>query len=348
MKQIKIEDKLIGKNQPPFVIAEVGQAHEGSLAIAHSFIEAVHSSGADAIKFQTHIANAESTIDEKFRKKFPTQDKNRYEYWKRMEFSYENWKELKDHAIEKGLIFLSSPFSVKAFELLNKLDISAWKIGSGEYKSDLLINKMIDSKKPILLSTGMNYTHEIDKKVKFLKEKECDFAVFQCTSQYPTSPENVGLNFIKEFINNYGVPVGLSDHTGNIFSSLASFTLGVNLVELHVTFDKKMFGPDASSSINFDQLKLLIEGRDEIFKYMQSKKSKNQITDNIKKMRSLFTKSLAFKKNMKKGQIIRKDDITVKKPGTGISIENISKIIGKKLMCDVDANRLIKIKDIQL
>ena len=109
-----------------------------------------------------------------------------------------------------------------------------------------------------------------------------------------------------------------------------------------------MFGPDASSSINFDQLKLLIEGRDEIFKYMQSKKSKNQITDNIKKMRSLFTKSLAFKKNMKKGQIIRKDDITVKKPGTGISIENISKIIGKKLMCDVDANRLIKIKDIQL
>ena len=207
---------------------------------------------------------------------------------------------------------------------------------------------MIDSKKPILLSTGMNYTHEIDKKVKFLKEKECDFAVFQCTSQYPTSPENVGLNFIKEFINNYGVPVGLSDHTGNIFSSLASFTLGVNLVELHVTFDKKMFGPDASSSINFDQLKLLIEGRDEIFKYMQSKKSKNQITDNIKKMRSLFTKSLAFKKNMKKGQIIRKDDITVKKPGTGISIENISKIIGKKLMCDVDANRLIKIKDIQL
>ena len=129
---------------------------------------------------------------------------------------------------------------------------------------------------------------------------------------------------------------------------MASFALGVNLVELHVTFDKKMFGPDASSSINFDQLKLLVEGRDEIFKYTQSKKSKNQITDDLKKMRSLFTKSLAFKNNMKKGQIISKDDLTLKKPGTGISLENINQILGKKLICDVDSNRLIKINDIQL
>ena len=194
----------------------------------------------------------------------------------------------------------------------------------------------------------MNYINEIDEKVKFLNEMKCDFAIFQCTSQYPTTPENVGINFINEFINKYKVPVGLSDHTGNIFSSMASFALGVNLVELHVTFDKKMFGPDASSSINFDQLKLLVEGRDKIFKYTQSKKSKNQITDDLKKMRSLFTKSLAFKNNMKKGQIISKDDLTLKKPGTGIPLENINQILGKKLICDVGLNRLIKINDIQL
>ena len=348
MKEITINKKKIGKGNPAFIIAEVGQAHEGSLAIAHSFIDAAYDSGADAIKFQTHIAKAESTLDEKFRKKFPTQDNNRYEYWKRMEFSFSQWKELKEHSDDKGIIFLSSPFSLEAFDILNELNIPAWKIGSGEYNSNLLIQKMVESNKPVLLSTGMSYIDEIDEKVKYLNDKKCDYAIFQCTSQYPTKPENVGINFISDFINKYNVPIGLSDHTGNIFSSLASISLGANLIEVHVTFNKKMFGPDASSSINFDQFKFLIKGRDEIFKYLNSNKSKNEITNNISKMRELFTKSLAFNNDMNIGDIITKDSLVLKKPGTGIPIDKINEVIGKELIKDVCANRLLNWNDIKL
>ena len=348
MNEIIIDNRIIGKNNPAFVIAEVGQAHDGSLAIAHSFIDSVFESGADAIKFQTHIAKAESTLDEKFRKRFSTQDTNRFEYWKRMEFTFNQWKELKEHADDKGIVFLSSAFSLEAFDILNELNIAAWKIGSGELNSNLLIQKMVESNKPVLLSTGMSYIDEIDEKVKYLNDKKCDYAIFQCTSQYPTKPENVGINFIPDFINKYNVPIGLSDHTGNIFSSLASISLGANLIEVHVTFNKKMFGPDASSSINFDQLKLLVEGKDEIFKFLSSKKSKDEITNKLIDMRSLFTKSLALKNDMKIGQVISRSSLVLKKPGTGIPIKNINDVIGRELIKDVSANRLLNWNDIKL
>lgn len=346
-KEIKIEDKLIGINQPCFIIAEIGQAHEGSLGMAHSYIDAVAKTGVDAIKFQTHIANSESTYDEKFRVKFSKQDKTRFDYWKRMEFSFNEWKELKEHANERGLIFLSSAFSHDAFELLNSIGMPAWKVGSGEFKSKELLNKMISTKKPILFSTGMSYWTEIHEFVNYLEKMKSQYAIFQCTSEYPTNAKNLGLNVINQLSTKFNVPVGLSDHTGKIYSSIAAISLGANLIEVHTVFNKKMFGPDVSSSLDLKNLKRLRIARDEIFKFLNFPVDKDKLADKLSKVRKLFTKSIGIRRNLKKGDILTVDELIPKKPGSGIPYEKKDEFIGKRLSRDVDSNYLLKIEDLE-
>src|ERR1017187_377266 len=148
------------KGNECLIIAEVAQAHDGSLGMAHSFIDTAARTGVDAIKFQTHIADAESTPEEPWRIKFSLQDKTRFDYWKRMEFTPDQWQGLKIHAEEKGLIFLSSPFSNKAVEMLEGMGMEAWKIASGELSNLPMIEKIIETKKPVLLSSGMSQVSE--------------------------------------------------------------------------------------------------------------------------------------------------------------------------------------------
>ena len=164
-----IGDKKVGSTEKCFIIAEIAQAHDGSLGMAHAYIDAVSRTGADAIKFQTHIASAESTKFEKFRVQVFPQDKTRYEYWKRMEFTHNQWKELAEHAKKVGLIFLSSPFSVEAVQLLDNIGMPAWKIGSGEVDNKSLIDAVSKTGKPILLSTGMSKWSDIDKTINIVK-----------------------------------------------------------------------------------------------------------------------------------------------------------------------------------
>src|SRR5437763_1720168 len=144
------------------IIGEVGQAHNGSLGMAHAFIDAIANAGADAVKFQTHIASAESTAAEPWRIRFSPQDSTRYEYWKRMEFSEEQWLGLKKHADERGLLFLSSPFSVEAVQLLQRVGVPAWKVASGEISNVPLFEALARTELPVLMSTGMSDLSEID------------------------------------------------------------------------------------------------------------------------------------------------------------------------------------------
>ena len=252
--KIKIGSHSIGEDKPCFIIAEVGQAHDGSLGSAHAYIDAAAEAGVDAIKFQTHIAKAESTLDEPFRVKFSKQDSSRYDYWKRMEFSTEQWFGLAQHAHDKGLVFLSSAFSVEAVELLSQIGMSAWKVGSGEILSSQLLEAMLASGGPILLSTGMSTWAEIDKKVCEFNGKNVEYAILQCTSKYPTKLEEIGLNVLNEFGKRYDCPVGLSDHSGTPFPALAAMAQNCHILELHVTFDKRMFGPDVPASLTFEEL----------------------------------------------------------------------------------------------
>jgi N-acetylneuraminate synthase len=317
-----------------YIIAEIAQAHEGSLGLAHSYVDAIANTGVDAIKFQTHIAEAESSREEPFRINFSYEDQSRYDYWKRMEFSIEEWIGLKKHVESRGLEFLSTPFSIAAVELLEEIGIAKYKIGSGETNDFLILERVCKTGKPIILSTGMSSFEELDKSVSFIKKYGNDLSILQCTSNYPVRPEEVGLNVISELSARYKVAVGISDHSGTIYPSLASVVLGGSICEVHAVFHKEMFGPDTSSSISIGQLKQMVAGIRFLEKACSAKVDK-AISDQFSNQKSIFGKSLAVNKNLKAGHILKFSDLESKKPsGLGIGTRDYEYVIGKTLIRD--------------
>ena len=291
MSSFNIAGQSVGKGNPPFIVAEVAQAHDGSLGLAHAFVDAIADAGANAVKFQTHVAIAESTLDEPFRVQFSLQDRTRLDYWKRMEFSPDQWRGLAEHADRRGLVFLSSAYSIAAIELLNDIGVPAWKIGSGEFGSRDLWQAMTSTGKPILFSTGMAKTDDIRNAVSVFRAKNLAFALLQCTSAYPSQLENVGLNVIEELRSEFGCPVGLSDHSGNVFPGLAALARGANLLEVHVTFHRGMFGPDMRASITIDELRMLCDMRDALTVMDSHKVDKDEMAERMQPMRDIFGRS---------------------------------------------------------
>ncbi len=347
MNQIKIGNHLIGVENSAFIIAEISQAHEGSLGMAHSFIDATARAGADAVKFQTHIAASESTRDESFRIPMSGQDETRYDYWKRMEFSEDQWLGLQKHAHEKGLVFLSSAFSLDAVSLLQKMGMPAWKVGSGEFKSTELLEAMSKTGKPILYSTGMSTYDEIESAVRWFKHVNSPFGIFQCTSKYPTPIQEVGLNVLEEFKNKYQCPIGLSDHSGTIFPSLSSIAKNADMIEVHVTFDKGMYGPDTIASITFEQLSFIVKMRDAHREMMTNPVNKDTMAAQLDGMRNLFTKSIALKRDMPESTKLAPEMLVAKKPGTGIPYSHKDSIVGRVLNKNVSMERLLKEEDLK-
>ena len=323
------------QKKPIFLIAEMGQAHEGSLGILHSYIDALADSGINAIKFQTHIAEAESSKFEPFRVKFSYEDDTRFDYWKRMEFSLKQWKDIKKHCDEVGLEFISSPFSNMAVDWLEEVGMQKYKIGSGEVSNFLMLEKIAKTGKDIILSSGMSNLSELDDTINFLKSFGNNLSVLQCTTKYPTSAKDIGLNVISELKERYNIPVGFSDHSSVIYPSLAAVSLGAEILEFHVVFDKKMFGPDSKSSLTIDEVKELVEG----VRFLESSlANKIDKTDNstFKELKNIFEKSLSINKDMKKGDKITFDDLEAKKPfGYGVASKDYKKVLGKKLNKDL-------------
>lgn len=347
MNTFNIGPHPIGPESPTLLIAEVSQSHDGSLGMAHAFIDAAAKSGADAIKFQTHIAAAESTLDEPFRVKFSRQDETRYAYWRRMEFTTEQWAGLAQHAGEKGLIFLSSPFSIAAVELLKNLGVPAWKVGSGEVLSRDLLDAMLAAGGPILLSTGMSGWADIDRAVADLRARQAAVAVLQCTSKYPTPLEEVGLNVLNALRQRYACPVGLSDHSGTPFPALAAMVRGCDLLELHVTFDRRLFGPDVPASVTFEELAFIRAARDSFHRMDRHPVDKDRMAQELAQMRATFGKSLAPVRALPAGTKITRELLTLKKPATGIPGDRLGEVIGRGLIRDVSPDRLLTWEDFQ-
>jgi N,N'-diacetyllegionaminate synthase len=342
-----ITDYLKPDNTNCLIIAEVAQTHDGSLGQAHAFIDAVAETGANAIKFQTHIAEAESTPSEPFRVHFSKQDANRYDYWERMEFSEQQWLGLAEHASAKGLYFLSSPFSLEAVELLERINVPAWKIGSGESNNYPMLERIAATRKPIFLSSGMSTWEEIEKSVDFLRSRQVPLALFQATTMYPTPPEKIGLNAIAEYRQKFNCPVGLSDHSGTIFPSLAAYTLGVRLIEVHVTLSRYMFGPDVSSSVTVEELSQLVEGIRFLETALAHPVTKDDMAQELESLRKTFQKSVVAKVNLKSGTILNPEYLTLKKPGIGIAAELLPKLYGKTLKRDVSKDEFFTLKDVE-
>lgn len=313
------------------IIAEIGQAHDGSLGMAHAYIDAVAKSGCHAIKFQTHIAEAESSSYEPFRVKFSKQDATRFDYWKRMEFSLQQWKALKEHCDTVGLEFMSSPFSNAAVDLLEEIGVKRYKVGSGEVTNLVLLERIAQTGKPVIISSGMSSFEELDHTIAFLKERNVEVIILQCTTAYPTTPEQYGLNVISELKARYGVPVGFSDHSSSIEACIAAVALGAEMIEFHVVFDKAIFGPDAKASLNFEEVKQLVKAVTNIHKALQNPihKSDNSKFSDLKQM---FEKSLAINKDLKKGHVLQFSDLETKKPkGYGIDAFLFKEVLGKSL-----------------
>ena len=342
---LEIQGRMFSENHC-LIVAEIAQAHDGSLGQAHAYIDSVARAGADAIKFQTHIAAAESTPAEPWRVKFSQQDDSRYDYWRRMEFSPEQWAGLKRHADERGLIFLSSPFSLEAVELLHKLDVAAWKVASGEVTNWPMLERMAELKRPFLLSTGMSNPAEINQLVGWLLVQNVAYALLQCTTAYPCPPEKIGLNLLPLWQQRYGCPVGLSDHSGTIYPSLAAATLGATVLEVHVTMSREMFGPDVVASVTTAELAQLVEGVRFIETMRRHPVDKDEMLTEMQPLRQLFTKSVALRRDLPAGTTLQHCDLTLKKPGTGLTPDQLPGLVGRVLQHDVAASRLLREEDL--
>jgi N-acetylneuraminate synthase len=329
------------------VIGEVAQAHDGSLGLAHAFVDAIAAAGADAVKFQTHIAAEESTFGEPWRVPFSRQDASRYDYWKRMEFTACQWKGLKEHAEARGLMFLSSPFSVAAVELLSRVGVAAWKVASGEVGDPAVFERMMATGLPLLISTGMSPLAEIDAVVGRAKARGRSVAVLQCTTAYPCPPEKVGLNLIPFFRDRYGCRVGLSDHSGTIYPGLAAATLGADVVEVHVTLSREMFGPDVSASLTTADLRRLVEGVRFIEAMRAAPIDKDAMAREVAPLRGLFTKSVVARLDLPAGAVLRASDLATKKPGTGIPAARMAELVGRSLRRPLAADALISEDDLE-
>lgn len=329
------------------IIGEVALSHDGSLGLAHAFIDALADAGADAVKFQTHIASAESTPDEPFRVAFSRQDSRRYDYWRRMEFTEDQWRGLAAHCRERGVLFVSSPFSVEAVDLLDRVGQPLWKIASGETSNAALLDRVLEIGAPVLLSTGMSPMAEIDAAVARVKARGVPVGVFQCTTAYPCPPEKIGLNLLPYFRERYGCWVGLSDHSATIYPGLAGAALGLDMLEVHVALSREMFGPDVIASVTTGELRQLVDGIRFIERMRAHPVDKDAAAAETVTLRRLFTRSIVAAVALPAGTVLSRDHLAIKKPGTGLPPAQIDRVVGRRLARPVHADQLLAADDIE-
>lgn len=341
--------KLILRSKEVKIIAECGLSHEGSLKKAKKFIKLVRENGADVVKFQTHIAEKESTYDEKFRVKMSNKYKNRFDYWQKTSFSKSQWRELIMYAKKQKIIFLSSVFSIEAVNLLYSLGQRVFKIGSGEFFSRNILDRIIKLNCSMIISTGMSSNIEIIDLVKYLKNKKAKFVLMQCTSSYPCDFSDVNLHMIDYFKKKHKCLIGYSDHSGKIIAPIIAITKKISFLECHVRVEENLDNPDSSSSITLKELHFLSEFKKKFYESEKNSKikDKDKIAKSLFRNRLLFRKSLSLKNNKKRGEIIKISDLTLKKPGNGLKLTEANKILGKKLKRDKSYLRLIKLSDFE-
>jgi len=319
--------------KPTFLIAEIAQAHEGSLGLALSYCDEVKRVGFDAIKFQMHIAIEESTYDEQFRIKFSLQDSNRFEYWQRTSFSFDQWMIIAEKCRSLDLSLGISPFSIKALNRCRQIGVDFIKIGSGEVFNPELIEEL-NVADNVIISSGLSTISDSQLLVKYLMPRVKTLQLMHCHTAYPMPISKANLSTISLLRNCMDIPIGYSDHSGNINIAMSSLTYGISCLEVHAVFSKKMFGPDTSSSLDIDELERLVDFRDI---YISSHGSpaivESRLNDpSIIEMRNKFGRSIALKESYPIGHIIRKEDLCFKKPSSGFKVDDIDKIVGKKLI----------------
>lgn len=338
---------LLLNSQTCQIVIEVGQAHEGSEALAHAYIESVARAGADAIKFQLHFAEDESSLDEDFRLRPRYGRETRFNYWRRHEFSREVVEDLIAHSRELRLLVGFSTFSLRGLEELSYLDFDFLKIGSAESIQNWFLLRARELERPVVLSTGMSNLQEIEYAVGCLANKHGDLVLLQCTSSYPTTLEQVGLNLMKEFAQRFALPVGLSDHSGSLVAPMAAVARGAAMVEVHGTFSKLTQGPDASSSLDFSEISQLCNFRNDLGFIDGNPVDKDVHAAGMVDMRRKFGRSLATRVDLEPGQSVRSEDLYFAKPGGGIEPEFLERAKNLLPKYKIPAGSLLRYEDFE-
>jgi N,N'-diacetyllegionaminate synthase len=325
----------------PFLIAEIGSVHDGSYGNAVKLIEAAAACGADAVKFQTHIAEAETLADAPAPAYFTGE--KRFDYFRRTGFSVEQWKGLKAACAAQGVAFLSSPFSSEAVDLLEEVEVGAYKIPSGEVTNLPLLDRVADTGKPVLLSSGMSSWTELDAAIATLR-RGGPILILQCSSAYPCLPERVGLNVIAEMRQRYGLAVGFSDHTTGPAAALAAVALGAVTVEKHLTFSRLMYGSDAANAMEPGDFALLAKHLKEIRAMLAHPVDKGDLSP-YREMKQVFEKSIVAARLLPEGTILAAADLAFKKPGDGISASRHREIVGRRLLRTLDRDHKLSETD---
>jgi N,N'-diacetyllegionaminate synthase len=328
-----------------YIIAEIGNTHEGSVGLAKQFIRSAAECGVDAVKFQTHIFEAESLPNAPNPPYF--KDETRKQYFERTAFNLEQYIILKEFAEKEcGVDFFSSPFSIEAVDLLLSAGIKTFKIPSGEVSNIPLLEYLADKADWVILSSGMSSWEELDMAVAVLKGK-CKLTVLQCTSEYPCLPQNAGLNVMLEIKDRYQVPVGFSDHTLGVGVPVAAVVLGATLVEKHFTLSKLMYGSDAKNSTEPNGFKQLVKDIRAVEMAISNKIDKDEIVNSLKEMKTIFEKSIVSARDLKSGEVITFSDLAYKKPGNGIPASCFKDVIGKRINVDISKNEKLSWLDFE-
>ena len=337
---MKIGNRSIGPNEPPLVIAEIGINHGGDLDVAKNMVDLIASSGCECVKHQTHIIEDEMT--EEAKSIFPPNaDKSIWDVMKECSLTLDEEKELKKHAENLGLIWISTPFSRKAVDFLDHIDVPAFKIGSGEADNLPLINHIAKKGKPIIMSTGMQSIQSLKNSVEILENSHVEYALLECTNLYPSPPEIVSLKGIEELKEAFPKAlVGFSDHSIGPEMALASVALGACIVERHFTDTRYRNGPDISCSMDPAELRLMIDRSVEIYKALKNPKQRTTPEEDVYKFARA---SVVADKDMPAGHIITEKDIWVRRPGSGeIPGYKYHDVIGKKLRLAVKKNHQLQ------
>lgn len=338
---IKIGNFEISENKT-FLIAEACDNHFGSLSNAKKMITLAKESGADCIKFQHHLADEEMLPDVPMSSNF---DQPLYEFLKENSLTLENHIELKNYCEKVGIIYLCTPFSLKAAQELNSIGCVDFKIGSGEMTDIPTLIEISKFANTLILSTGMSTFDEIDRTYLELKKTGVNFCFLHCVSEYPTFYEDLNLKVIPKLIEKYNdLLIGHSDHTDDIYSSIVAVALGARIIEKHVTLDKNLKGPDDDVSIDFNKFK---EMSMQIRNIEKSLGSTKKVHEKEKEIRKWALRSLVTIKDIDKNQIITQDMIWSKRPGTGVPSFEMKNFIGKKTNKKIKKNTLIKWEDIE-
>ena len=343
LRQERVTKKVMKSNI--FIIAEAGVNHNGDIRLAKKLIDAAAESKADAVKFQTFIGEkiiSRGTDKANYQKKTTDASESQLDMIKKLELSFDDFRELKSYCERKGILFLSTPFDIDSARFLNEIGMEIFKIPSGEITNYPLLKIIGQFQKKVIMSTGMSESAEIERAMDVLKECGTeDISLLHCNTQYPTPMEDVNLRAMLQLKNKFHVPVGYSDHTLGIEVPAAAAALGAAIIEKHFTLDKNMEGPDHKASLEPEELAKMVESIRNVETALGDGEKK--VTDSEKENIYVARKSIVAAAPIKQGDIFTEENITVKRPGTGISPMRWNEILGQTADRDFEADELIEL-----